>query len=472
MKKTKIVAMLLAAVLSIGTVSVSLSSCNDESGKVGETNKNENLEVFDDGLVLPKNVSGNGEDFDVFIVYNTADQDFIATEETGDSINDIIYRRNQEVASSFNVNFNFRAGDSDGATATPVIRSLIQGGDDTYEVFINVQHAGLPLIYDDLFVDWNTSMRYVNLDNPWWYKKATDDLNFGGKVFIAAGAYNYQCLRSMMCLVFNKDILDEVGLDYPYEMVKNGTWTIDRLIEYSKASQKDLNGDGAIDHENDRLGVAGWGWEFVPGLFVGLGGKSVTKDEYDMPSLSVNDERTFLVVDKMLELLSSGTGAWANFVRYGWNTDNFMENKLVFDSATLAGLGAVRSMESDCGIVPFPKLNEEQEEYHARIVNFAGLTYIPVTNTKLDLTSAVLEYSAYLSYKELIPEFYDIILDVKTARDVETEEMVDIVRDSATFMDENYLSTSNLIGFVNSGNNTLASSYAGRQSLTISLISG
>ena len=67
---------------------------------------------------------------------------------------------------------------------------------------------------------------------------------------------------------------------------------------------------------------------------------------------------------------------------------------------------------------------------------------------------------AYLSYRDLIPAFYDEILTIKTNRDFETEDMVNIVRDSARFMDSNFLGTSTIYKIVESGTNTLSSTCA------------
>ena len=135
----------------------------------------------------------------------------------------------------------------------------------------------------------------------------------------------------------------------------------------------------------------------------------------------------------------------------------------MFHDTNLDQLTSLRDMEDDFGAVPFPKLDEDQENYASRIVNYSSLTYIPVTNQKLELTSAILEHMAYLSYRDLIPAFYDVILTVKTNRDYETEEMVDIVRATATFMDENFFGTGSLNGILNAKQNTLSSTYAAQE---------
>lgn len=453
----RVLSLILAGLLTAGTA-VAMISCNtNETNNDGE--KQPITENDGPQLELPTDVKGGGEDFDIFIAYGVSDRDFIAEEETGDTINDIVYQRNLVVSDYFDINFQFRKGDSNNSTATPIIRSLIQGGDDTYEVFMNVQHYGVPLIYEDLFVEWNENMPYAKTDNPWWYQNVKRDLNFGDKVYVMAGAYNFHCLRGAGALSFNKTMLDEIGLEYPYQLVLDGQWTIDKLIEYSKAAAADLNGDGKIDYENDRLGVAGWKWEMIPAYFVGMGGQPVTKDIFNMPELNINNERTFTVIDKLIELFSD-TSTWTGGSVYGVSGKMFSEGRLLFHDTTLDGLSGLRNMEDDFGAVPYPKLDQEQESYYSRIVNFSSLTYIPVTNTKLELTSAVLEYMAYLADRDLIPAYYDIILTVKTTRDVETEAMIDIIRESARFMDENYLTSGRIIQITESGSNTLASNYA------------
>lgn len=144
----------------------------------------------------------------------------------------------------------------------------------------------------------------------------------------------------------------------------------------------------------------------------------------------------------------------------------------MFHDTNLDQLPGLREMEDDFGAIPFPKLDKEQEEYYSRVVNYTSLTYIPVTNHKLELTSAILEHMAFLSYRDLIPAFYDVILTVKTNRDYETEEMVDIVRKGARFMDENFFGTGGLNEILNVKQNILASRYASQEDAWLTKLEG
>ncbi|MBE6704042.1 MAG: hypothetical protein E7583_02150 [Ruminococcaceae bacterium] len=471
--KKRIPALLLAALLACSSV----YSCGKKEENKQKTNVTVDDEYTVDGVKLElPDIDGGGEDFDVFIAYGVANQDFVTPEEeNGDAINDIRYQRNHEVMNKFNVKFQVKEGISgSNSEGTPIIRSLIQSGDDTYEVFINVQHVGVPLIYEDLFVEWNENMPHANLDNPWWYQNVTRDLNYNDKIYVAAGAYNFHCLKGMGVLSFNKTMMDELELDYPYQMVKDGEWTVDKLIEYNKKAIKDLNGDGIMKTEDDRFGLAGWQYEMTPAIFVGMGGNPVTKDDDDMPILNLNDERTFNVIDKMLEVFADGNGAFRNAAPepYAKTGNMFKEGRLMFHDTNLDQLPGLREMEDDFGAIPFPKLDKEQEEYYSRVVNYTSLTYIPVTNQKLELTSAILEHMAFLSYRDLIPAFYDVILTVKTNRDYETEEMVDIVRKGARFMDENFFGTGGLNEILNAKQNILASRYASQEDAWLTKLEG
>lgn len=455
----KTLALILAGILAVGAVA--FTSCgDDESGK----NKVDVAGSVAEKLGIPAELkgAGNGESFDFFITYNVHDRDFVQEEEVGDDIRDTIFRRNEEVESFFDVDFGVRKGDNDHNTAVPIARSLIQGNDDTYEVFINLQGSGMPLVYEDLFVEWGESMPYVNLDNPWWYQNVNRDLNYNDKVYVAAGAYNFFTLKAACVLTFNKTLMNELDLEYPYSHVHNGTWTVDKFIEYSKAAIKDLNGDGAIDYENDRYGFGSWVYEATPAFYVSLGAESVVKDDNNLPKLNINNERTFKVLDKMIEVFKDGNGAFMNTTAQGYGVSEkmFKEGRLLFCQTVLDDLPSLRNMEDDFGFLPHPKLNEEQENYYSRVVNFASLTYVPITNQKLELTSALLEYMAYLSERDLIPTFYDVILTVKTTRDTDSEEMISIIRNGARFMDENYLTSGTILDMARKGQNTLSSNYA------------
>ena len=78
-----------------------------------------------------------------------------------------------------------------------------------------------------------------------------------------------------MCMVFNKRIFDELGFDYPYELVKEGDWTFDEFAYTVKKGAKDLNGDGIIEPEFDQLGYSSSQWEAPMNIIYTGGQKNI-----------------------------------------------------------------------------------------------------------------------------------------------------------------------------------------------------
>jgi len=215
------------------------------------------------------------------------------------------------------------------------------------------------------------------------------------------------------------------------------------MVEYIKKSTKDLNGDGTITTEHDRYGYMGWQPEIYGDLYCGYGGNAIGKDDNNMPILTIGSERMVTVIDKMIELFNL-EGAYVEGTTYGLDDTMFSEGRLMFNDSFLSHVPGMRGYENvDVGFVPYPKLDEAQEEYYSRTATTAGMTYIPVTNNNLDMTGAVLETMAYYSGDTIIDTYFDIILTIQSTRDIESEEMIPIIKDSARFMEQ-------IIGFTGS----------------------
>ena len=58
------------------------------------------------------------------------------------------------------------------------------------------------------------------------------------------GDISYLSLAETECMLFNKKLFDDLGEEYPYELVKSGKWTFDEFKRLVEAGTKDLNGDG------------------------------------------------------------------------------------------------------------------------------------------------------------------------------------------------------------------------------------
>jgi hypothetical protein len=116
---------------------------------------------------------------------------------------------------------------------------------------------------------------------------------------------------------------------------------------------------------------------------------------------------------------------WADMFRNG--------NALLMHSQ-LGGIEALRDMEIDFGIIPYPKLNEQQERHYSSLA-WAEILSIPVYASEEDMvrTGVILEALASDSYRTVVPVYTELVLKTRHARDDESEEMINIILGSRVF---------------------------------------
>ena len=464
--KKRIFSAVMAAALLLSASAV-VSSCTarekEPDEKDGQTDNKENLPENplenDFSPNVPSDLKFDGKTFSILI--GSTGQVMYAEEENSNLINDTVYRTNALVAEHFGINLNIvktnAAATGEGQKeATARFRTLIETDDKTYHAFMHVQHTGMPqMILERYFVDWNT-LPYVNLSDEWWYQNITNDLCFGDKIYVMTGDYA-RYIDSIDCLVFNKDIFDKLGLEYPYQDVLDGTWTWDKFEELIKLGADDLDGDGLMTYANDQWGFVGWGPEIVYALLVSTGYSPLSKDADGMPVLNQNVSESHDKFGRVVDIFADGQSAWCENSDYNSQIKTFTEGRAMFKDTFLGGVTGFAEVEFDFGIIPYPKW-EEDMPYMNRSSNMTALTYIPVTNNDLDMTGAVLEELAFQGAKNLTPVYFDTVLTVKSTRDVQSEAMLPIIKDNARFLYSGY--SPSVHSMVAQKNNTFSSEYA------------
>ena len=87
-----------------------------------------------------------------------------------------------------------------------------------------------------------------------------------------------------------------------------------------------------------------------------------------------------------------------------------------------------REMELNFGILPNPKFDESQEEYHNAVHAWATTAVsIPVTSPDAERTGIILEALTAESFYTLRPAYFDISLQSQLLRDEESGEMLELI---------------------------------------------
>ena len=370
-----------------------------------------------------------GKEFEIFNA-----RDITAEEETGDPINDAVYRRNAVLAKRYNFIlkpvFDTAMYDDEKRTA---VRRAVLAGDNYFDVFMTPLFLAGGMAEEGLLVDL-FDVRYLDFEKPWWDRGAVTNLSIGHKLFFAIGDSVLINKNATSAILFNKQLITDLQLENPYEFVRGGQWTLGKLGEMAKAAMADLDGNGRMDSESDRFGYLPGAFE--PHAWLALGVRFAEKDEDDLPFLTFASEQTFTAIQAYTDFWRAQYRWFPPGGRSGTLSDGdgtfervFDENRSLFLLGYLRAVERLRGMETDFGILPMPKLDEYQREYGHWITGVGQAMAIPQfhDDVTLDRIGFMLEAIAAESRYTVIPAYYDVQLTRKFARDEESKEMLDII---------------------------------------------
>ena len=106
----------------------------------------------------------------------------------------------------------------------------------------------------------------------------------------------------------------------------------------------------------------------------------------------------------------------------------FYFEKVLFQIGWAIDVTNFRVYDFDFGIVPLPKYNRAQKEYLSNVYGLGvPLICVPITNSDMENTGLLMEVLSYEGQKSIVPIYYENILKTKSARDSESEGMIDYI---------------------------------------------
>ena len=90
-------------------------------------------------------------------------------------------------------------------------------------------------------------------------------------------------------------------------------------------------------------------------------------------------------------------------------------------------------MQDDYGVLPLPKFDAEQPNYHTTFDNTASLIVVLSTCTATDKVGATLELMAAEAYKQVTPAYFEICLQGKYSDEPQDAEMYDRIINSFVY---------------------------------------
>ena len=401
------------------SVTLNNSDAVNDSGNPENDNPVENPLYIDD---LPEK-NYNGQKFNMLTCeYLYTNAELVVEEQTGDVIYDSIYIANRTVEERFNIVFE-QIYAPDLNQMSPYLKKTVDSGDNAYDIVFILDRDAISLAMKDKYFYSMDELPYVNLDKLYWDQELKKTLTIDNTLYFTYGANMLSIYDNVNFLVYNKQIAAELALEDMYDLVRNGKWTIDKMYGMAAAAVKDLNGDGIMTKE-DRWGVALFFGSYYPSFWEAEKIPLIAKDENDLPYFNVpGNEKLFSLFEKLYGYATSG----AEYT----NNDDFRQvfdnGRSLFMSSTMHSVQSLRAMETDYGIVPYPAMLEKNpgEPYIGRIsVGFPLV--VPVT-ADAERASVVMEALACEYQKRVIPVYYENAVQIKSTRDEESIEILDML---------------------------------------------
>lgn len=312
-----------------------------------------------------------------------------------------------------------------------VIVPLIKSNSDDFDMVLGAQTRIIPLATEGYFLnllDFGT----LDLTNDWWDAEYLKTFTYKNKyLYSICGDYNIFDDYSLAALFYNKALIENYNLGDPADLVDEGTWTIDAMMQLADAVTGDTDGDGYMT-ESDTYGI--FDNQFSLTHFMeGCDIQMTEPDEDGVPQLIIEREQFINSVQYVFEKVRTSPSLYIE-IENAHGKEAFMEDKILFLYEQLGGINMLRDMESDFSLLPLPKKDNDQRDYTS-IANGIWLTVlsVPITSRDVDRTGVIMDVLGGMSTDTVNAALYEVTLGPKLFREQRTKDMLTYVIDSARY---------------------------------------
>ena len=373
------------------------------------------------------------------------ERSIVASNNTGDRVDQKIYNRNKNIQNRFNCKINIKFVDNENLADTTV-KDVLVGEGSEYDVLAARQYDDVVLCSQGLILDIaadETASKYINISKPYWAKNYIKGMTYQNQCYWLTGDLNLRYTGGFYATfvnatIYNQSLKDTFG-DI-HDVVNNKQWTVDKLQEMSDTVARISEGSkpGAL-LDDDIVGVAFPIHDNTNGLAVSSGVK-FSKTNKD-GSISFTFTRTNSTLasfySEYMELINSKgcMNYYDENKNGGYVTafDDFASDKalFVFGRINQAELYLRNTKEGAFYIVPNPMLNESQDGYISSLHDAISIYGINPHSKNIKASAIVLEAMAGESYRSVRPEYYDKALGNKYTRDESTKAMINLISENS-----------------------------------------
>ncbi len=417
---------LMLALLMLASGMTMLSACGDngdgseettpnldDSGEMNEYKKLEKTNY--DRTLKVCSMEGNATEFTPNV------------EDKGETLTDLLFDRQIRLKSDFGITVTVKREEK-YEDLTEVANKQASGRLDDFDLYVGMLHNFIGNALRNQCMDLN-GVEYINLNAEWWDASCRDALCIDNKNFMMTGDISPIVMMSSSCMVFNKQLMQDLKKEMPYDLVYEGDWTLDRMYTYIEDVTNETTG---------QYGFSGWSLHAGYGLFYGCG-ETFVKFNDGVPEVKYDTAKVTDIYDKIYKLIITAQSDYvASNVEYTQRENKlhevFTDGDALFFNTDLSGVSDVcTGMKDDYGVLPMPKYDKLQKEYMSFVNGGASLYYILNTEKDPDFVGHIMEALATYDYEYIAPKVVDVVCKSKDVRDPESADMVDYTLENRVY---------------------------------------
>lgn len=398
------------------------SQTSESSEKSVETDK-WGQEIVDNGI--SDDMDFGGEVVNVLVRSGEGYRYEWCMEELTTLIDTEIYNRNAAVEEYLGITWNFMV-QNEGQNQEAINQRIMNvgrsglGGIDIVNAYRNsAANASLIPFYMNVR---NDQFTYLDLDKPYWNQFFNEAAASFGRQYFFIGDMNLSVYDRSIVTFFNKAKLhDYTGktVDELYELVLSGEWTYQTFYEMVKDVYVDSGTTSGERDYNDFYGLASIvASEASDGLLYSWDIRLTEKNDDGTHSLvsGAAKEKMVDAFGKLNDLMFS-EGAYLHDGSSN-NINHFVNGYCLFNidvvSHTRAHTAKLADMTDGYGVIPTPKYDSQQTQYYTGVQDSHNVMAVMYYGrADYDMISAVLEYTASLSYSTVRPYYIETVIKTR-----------------------------------------------------------
>ena len=386
--------------------------------------------------IIPASVDYDGAVFNVLFWPNARQQLWPETMVEGESIQNDLYLRCRMIEDELGivVDPTFKASHMSGGADGEDLYNEALEGTTAYEAICSYSLYPPKMVLEGILTDLY-SMEYPDTRME-WYPSDIDAWEIKNRLFFVANNSSVRNILANWVIYANRTMIENKGLENIEQVVIDGNWTLDTLKTYSRnwASEAESN---AAKEEADRVyGFTASDRTVMMGFYHGAGFSVIKRDANGDPAYAYFDktqiEQISNFLDKFLDICHSPEfgGGPTNGWTTNYNVPLSNENS-VFHASAMDMYWMIDEDET-FAIIPFPKLDEQQNRYYGVTNNAYDVWCVPNSATDSAIGGMLIEATSYNDYSEIAPKFFDMDFKYRYSSDENGVKIFDLIRQSYT----------------------------------------